>query len=103
MTLIGILLTSLITLVQLNCENFFDCYDDSTKNDNEFTPESLRGWSHKKFRQKADHLSQEIISAAKMAMIGTCPTLWHCARWRADMPWIISHDRHRSSVWDMTM
>ena len=65
MTLIGILLTSLITLVQLNCENFFDCYDDSTKNDNEFTPESLRGWSHKKFRQKADHLSQEIISCGK--------------------------------------
>ena len=75
MSLISLLLSSLLTLVQLNCENFFDCYDDSVKNDNEFTPRSVRGWSPKKFRQKADNLAQEIISCGKDGDVWHLPDL----------------------------
>ena len=37
---LSILLISLFTFVELNCENLFDCQHDSLKNDIEFLPVS---------------------------------------------------------------
>jgi hypothetical protein len=36
--MLSLLLTGLLTLVSLNCENLFDCQHDSLKNDFEWTP-----------------------------------------------------------------
>lgn len=38
----SLLLTSLLTLVELNCENLFDYRHDSLKQDFEFTPDGDR-------------------------------------------------------------
>lgn len=38
---LALLLSSLLTFVELNCENLFDTRHDSLKNDMEFTPEGL--------------------------------------------------------------
>lgn len=35
---LSVLLVSLFTFVQFNCENLFDCQHDSLKNDVEFLP-----------------------------------------------------------------
>ena len=62
--LISLLLSSFLTLVELNCENLFDCRHDSLKNDIEFTPEGARYWTRTKYWQKLNHIGQEIISSS---------------------------------------
>ena len=37
-----------LTLVEFNCENLFDCLDDSLKQDEEFLPEATRHWTSKR-------------------------------------------------------
>lgn len=46
-----------------NTENFFDCKDDSLKDDNEFLPESMRAWHYGRFKQKAANISKAIINS----------------------------------------
>ena len=46
-----------------NLENLFDPFDDSLKDDNEFLPEGVRGWTWKKFERKLQNTSKVIISA----------------------------------------
>lgn len=55
------LLVSILTLVQFNCENLFDCTHDSLKQDIEYTPEGNRHWTEWKYRRKADNIAQELI------------------------------------------
>jgi predicted extracellular nuclease len=47
-----------------NLENFFDTEADSTKNDNEFTPDGSRHWTAKKFKEKRTHIFQVITAIA---------------------------------------
>ncbi|MDR0763498.1 MAG: endonuclease [Bacteroidales bacterium] len=53
-----------------NVENFFDCIDDTLKNDNEFTPFGTRAWGRKKYDAKCASL-YKIIAAlnAEQALI----------------------------------
>ncbi len=46
-----------------NLENLFDPFDDSLKDDNEFLPAGVRGWTWKKFERKLQNTSKVIISA----------------------------------------
>ena len=46
MTLLMAMLASLFTVVELNCENLFDCRHDSLREDTEFLPTSYRHWTH---------------------------------------------------------
>lgn len=57
-----VFLISLLTFVQLNCENFFDFMHDDDKEDIEFTPEGDRRWNENKFWTKLRNISSEIIS-----------------------------------------
>ena len=41
----SLLLSGLLTLVSLNCENLFDCQQDSMKDDWEWTPEGSNRWT----------------------------------------------------------
>jgi len=45
-----------------NTENFFDIFDDSTVNDNEFLPGALRAWNYKKYQTKRNHIYQVIAA-----------------------------------------
>lgn len=46
-----------------NLENLFDPFDDSLKDDNEFLPTGIRGWTWKKFERKLQNTSKVIITA----------------------------------------
>ena len=54
-------LVTVLTLVQLNCENLFDCSHDSGKNDTEFTAEGKRHWTNGKYWRKTENIAKEII------------------------------------------
>lgn len=59
---LSLLLVSLFTLVELNCENLFDCRHDSLKADIEFTPEGNRRWTERKYWNKLNNISKEILA-----------------------------------------
>lgn len=58
----SILLISLLTLVQLNCENLFDCRHDTLKNDYDFLPEAPRRWTKGRYWHKVNNIAKEIIA-----------------------------------------
>ena len=59
--MLKIFLASILTLVQLNCENLFDCSHDEGKNDTEFTAEGKRHWTKQKYWQKTENIAKELI------------------------------------------
>ena len=50
------------TLVELNCENLFDCHHDSLKQDTEWLPEAVRKWTPARYWRKVNNIGQEILS-----------------------------------------
>ena len=52
------------TLVELNCENLFDCRDDSLKDDEEFLPDSPRRWTRHRYWRKLNNIGQELLSCS---------------------------------------
>ena len=59
---LSMLLISLFTFVELNCENLFDCRYDSLKNDTEFLPDGAYHWTRTRYWQKLDRIGQTILS-----------------------------------------
>ena len=57
-----LILSSLLTFVELNCENLFDTRHDSLKNDVEFLPEGSYKWTPYRYWAKLNHLGQEIVA-----------------------------------------
>ena len=53
-----------LTLVELNCENLFDCHHDSLKQDTEWLPASVRKWTPDRYWRKVNNIGQEIISCS---------------------------------------
>lgn len=49
-------------VVFYNVENFFDCQDDTLKQDEEFLPGGLRGWSQARFYAKAGKIARVLAS-----------------------------------------
>lgn len=62
--LVGLLLASLLTFVELNCENLFDCRHDSLKQDTEYLPEATRHWTGKRYWRKLNNIAQELLSCS---------------------------------------
>jgi len=60
--ILSLVLSSFLTLVELNCENLFDCKHDSLKQDSEWTPASVRHWTPDRYWQKVNHIGQTILS-----------------------------------------
>ena len=63
--MLSFVLASLFTLVELNCENLFDCQHDSLKQDTEWMPEGVRRWSPARYWRKLNHIGQEILSCSE--------------------------------------
>ena len=61
----SVLLVTIFTVVELNCENLFDCQHDSLKNDYEYLPDAMRHWDKGKYWTKLNHIGQEIISCGE--------------------------------------
>lgn len=62
--IISLLLSSFLTLVELNCENLFDTRHDVGKEDSEFLPEGARHWTSTKYWGKVNRIGQEILSCS---------------------------------------
>lgn len=73
--MLNLLLISLFTIVELNCENLFDCAHDSLKQDEEYLPESLRHWTKHRYWTKLDDIGREIISCGGKGSEWTAPDL----------------------------
>jgi len=59
---LSLLLTGFLTLVELNCENMFDCQHDPLKDDTEWMPDGKRKWTPARYWRKLNHIGQEILS-----------------------------------------
>ena len=59
---LSLLLSGFLTLVELNCENMFDCHHDSLKQDTEWMPDGKRKWTPARYWRKLNHIGQEILS-----------------------------------------
>ena len=59
------LLLSLFTFVELNCENLFDCRHDSLKNDTEFLPDGSYHWTRTRYWRKLNRVGQTIIACGE--------------------------------------
>lgn len=55
-----------------NVENLFDTIDDTTKNDNEFLPNSKKKWSNSRWFKKTVKISQVITAAGFPDIVGLC-------------------------------
>lgn len=53
-----------LTLVELNCENLFDCRDDDGKEDEEFLPDGVRHWTRNRYWRKLNNIGQELLSCS---------------------------------------
>jgi len=53
-----------LTIVELNCENLFDYYDDEGKDDAEYLPEATRHWTKKRYWRKLNNIAQELLSTS---------------------------------------
>ncbi len=62
---IGLLLMSLFTFVELNCENLFDCQHDTLKQDTEFLPDGSYHWTRSRYWRKLDHIGQTILACGE--------------------------------------
>ena len=51
-----------LTLVELNCENLFDCKHDTLKQDTEWLPASVRKWTPSRYWRKVNSIGQVILS-----------------------------------------
>ena len=58
--MIHILFLTILTFVQFNCENLFDCSHDNGKNDMEFTPDGKRHWNRSRYWNKIRNITQEL-------------------------------------------
>lgn len=62
--MLSLLLASLFTFVQLNCENLFDYMHDEGKEDTEFTPGGSYRWTKTRYWQKLNRTAQTLLSCA---------------------------------------
>ena len=64
-----------LTLVELNCENLFDCRHDSLKQDTEWLPASVRKWTPVRYWSKLNRIGQEIIASSADSVTHQLPDL----------------------------
>jgi endonuclease/exonuclease/phosphatase family metal-dependent hydrolase len=62
--LLTLILSSVFTFVELNCENLFDTRHDSLKQDTEFLPEGVRHWTSARYWGKLNRIGQELLSCS---------------------------------------
>ncbi len=60
--ILSLVLSSFLTLVELNCENLFDCKHDTLKQDQEWLPASVRHWTPSRYWRKVNNIGREILS-----------------------------------------
>ena len=62
--LLSLFLTSLLTFVELNCENLFDTQHDEGKEDFEFLPDGLRHWTEPRYWHKLNTVGKALLATS---------------------------------------
>lgn len=75
MMILSVVLSSVLTLVELNCENLFDCRHDSLKEDLDFLPESGRHWTPTRYWRKINRIAKEIVACGEDTLEYNLPDL----------------------------
>lgn len=70
-----ILLSGLLTLVQLNCENLFDLHHDSLKQDTDFLPTSTYRWTPYRYWKKVNGIGKAIVACGQQGADWQLPDL----------------------------
>lgn len=65
MTYLLSLLLGVFTVVELNCENLFDCRHDNLKHDEQFLPSSDYHWTPNRYWKKVNRIGQTILSCGE--------------------------------------
>ncbi|MBQ7472611.1 MAG: endonuclease [Prevotella sp.] len=73
--MIAWLLAGLFTFVELNCENLFDCINDSLKNDEEFLSDGSYSWTRTRYWQKLNRVGQTIVACGGEGSTQALPDL----------------------------
>lgn len=60
------LLWSVLTFVQWNCENLFDCVNDSTTQDESFLPQADRQWTPTRYWKKVNGIAKTLVAIGSM-------------------------------------
>lgn len=60
--MLALLLASMLTLVELNCENLFDTINDPVKADEEFLPTGSHQWTRARYWRKLEYLAKELVA-----------------------------------------
>lgn len=66
---------SVMRFIFYNVENFFDTYDDTLREDNDFLPQGLMRWNSKRYRDKINAIYKVITAAGEWdspALTGFC-------------------------------
>ncbi len=59
---LSLLLVSLFTFVELNCENLFDYQHDEGFNDYEYLPKSAKKWDKNRYWTKLNNIARELVA-----------------------------------------
>lgn len=73
--IVGWLIMTIFTVVQLNCENLFDCADDPLTQDEQFLPSSDYHWTPTRYWNKLNRVAQTIISCGQQTDDWSLPDL----------------------------
>ena len=90
-----------LTLVELNCENLFDCRHDSLKQDMEWLPDGQRKWSPARYWRKLNHIGQEILSCQAFTPQSSTAPLWQGSSGVPDLVALVEVEND-SVVFDLT-
>lgn len=71
----SLLIATIFTVVELNCENLFDCRHDTLKQDTEFLPTSVRRWTPYRYWKKLDDIGRAIIACGGEGSGWTAPDM----------------------------
>ncbi len=72
---LSLLLSTLLTLVELNCENLFDTRHDSLKQDQEFLPEGSHRWTPSRYWRKLNRTGKTILACGEVGGLQHLPDL----------------------------
>jgi len=64
-----------VRVIFWNVENLYDTYDDTTKLDDEFTPQGTMRWNYRRFQLKLSHVAKALLAAGEWeapGIIGLC-------------------------------
>lgn len=75
MLFLQLMLASVLTFVELNCENLFDTQHDEGKEDTEFLPESVYHWTPGRYWRKLTHIGQTIVACGQVDSVAVLPDL----------------------------